>query len=99
MNVKIYKVAVIDPPWPMQKILRKVRPNQTERLDYPTQTLLEIAETVTTEILPLLDTNAHVFLWTTQKFLPKAFGLLEGWGLKYVFTMTWHKPGGFQPCR
>jgi N6-adenosine-specific RNA methylase IME4 len=82
----------------MTKILRTVRPNQTERLDYHTQTIQEIAETVTTYILPLLDTKAHVFLWTTQKFLPKGFDLLAGWGLKYVFPMTWHKPGGFQPC-
>lgn len=97
MNNPKYNVAVIDPPWPMTKILRKVRPNQTERLDYRTQTIPEIAETVATDILPLLDTNAHVFLWTTHKFLPDAFGLLSGWGLTYICILTWHKPGGFQP--
>ena len=81
----------------MKKILRKVRPNQTKHLDYHTQTIPEIAETVATDILPLLDTKAHVFLWTTQKFLPVAFDLLKGWGLKYVCNFTWHKPGGYQP--
>jgi hypothetical protein len=30
-----YNVLVIDPPWPMKKIERKVRPDQTG-FDYPT---------------------------------------------------------------
>lgn len=36
-------------------------------------------------------------LWTTQKFLPAAFRFINIWDLKYVFTMVWHKPGGYQP--
>jgi N6-adenosine-specific RNA methylase IME4 len=43
------------------------------------------------------DDNCHVWLWTTHKFLPMAFRLLDIWKLKYVCCFTWHKPGGFQP--
>jgi len=87
----VYDVIVIDPPWPMEKIERDERPNQVE-FDYPTMTEAEL------EVLeiPTAD-NCHVWLWTTHKFLPMALRLLNRWGLKYVCTFVWHKPGGFQP--
>ena len=36
-----YRTIVIDPPWPVQKILRDVRPNQ-DVFDYPTVTVEDI---------------------------------------------------------
>ena len=86
-----YRTIVIDPPWPMTKIKREVRPNQ-EGFDYPTMSVEEIGAMP----LPLAD-DAFVFLWTTQKYLPDAFTIMESWGLKYRFTMVWHKNGGIQP--
>jgi N6-adenosine-specific RNA methylase IME4 len=92
----IYDVAVIDPPWPMEKIERDERPNQV-RFDYPTMSIEAISEEVGNTLLKHLEADSHVFLWTTHRFLPDALALLKGWGLKYVCTFTWHKPGGFQP--
>jgi len=87
----VYDVIVIDPPWPMVKIERDVRPNQME-FDYPTMTLEEIKNlTIQTA------DDCHIWLWTTHKFLPDAFDVLRTWGMKYVCTFVWHKPGGFQP--
>lgn len=88
-----YETIVIDPPWPVKKVLRDERPNQ-DALDYPTMTVDEI------QAIPVGDIAAqdcHLFLWTTQKFLPDALAILKGWGFRYVVTMVWHKPGGFQP--
>jgi N6-adenosine-specific RNA methylase IME4 len=87
----LYDVIVIDPPWPMKKIERDVRPNQSE-FEYPTMTEDELAGLN----IPMTD-DCHVWLWTTHKFLPMALRLLGSWGLKYVCTFVWHKPGGFQP--
>ncbi len=87
----VYDVLVIDPPWPMKKIERDERPNQVE-FDYPTMSEEELAALT----LPAAD-DCHVWLWTTHKFLPMALRLLDAWGLKYVCTFVWHKPGGFQP--
>jgi len=86
-----YDVIVIDPPWKMSKIDRDITPEQTG-LDYPTMTEAELSA------IPLpMETDCHVFLWTTHKFLPVALRLVDGWSLKYTLTFVWHKNGGFQP--
>ena len=94
-NVKaakgLYDVLVIDPPWPMEMIEREVRPRQSET-DYPRMSEVELAALR----IPRKE-DAHVWLWTTHRFLPLALRLLERWGLRYVCTFVWHKPGGFQP--
>jgi len=87
----VYDVIVIDPPWPMQKIERDVRPNQTE-FDYPTMSEAELAAMT----MPAAD-DCHLWLWTTHKFLPMAFRCLDYWEFNYVCMFVWHKPGGFQP--
>jgi N6-adenosine-specific RNA methylase IME4 len=87
----VFDVIVIDPPWPMQKIERDVRPNQSE-FDYPTMDEEELASL---DIPAALD--CHIWLWTTHKFLPMSMRLLDAWDLKYVCAFVWHKPGGFQP--
>ncbi len=88
-----YDVIVIDPPWDMQKIERDVRPNQVA-FDYPTMTEEELARF---DVPSISSDNCHLFCWTTHKFLPSALRLVEAWGFRYVLTMVWHKPGGFQP--
>ena len=75
----------------MEKIERDARPNQIG-FDYPTMTEDELARLD----LPFGD-DSHIFLWTTHKFLPMALRLFICWDVKYILTMVWHKPGGFQP--
>lgn len=88
-----YNCLIVDPPWPMQKIEREVRPNQVE-FDYPTMTEDEL------KAFPLPDYAAddcHLYLWTTQKYLPLALRLAEHWGFKYQCLLTWRKNVGFTP--
>jgi N6-adenosine-specific RNA methylase IME4 len=87
----VYDVIVVDPPWPMQKIELDVTPTQVA-LDYPTMSLEEISQMS----IPFAE-DCHVWVWTTQKFLPHAFNIIKSWGLKYVCTFVWHKNGGYQP--
>jgi len=85
-----YGVIVVDPPWPMEKIRRECRPNQVE-FDYPTMPEPELEALK----LPAAD-DCHLFLWTTQKFLPMSLRLLLCWEFRYVCLFVWHKNGGYQ---
>lgn len=89
-----YHAIVIDPPWPMDKIARDVRPNQVE-MDYATMSIDEIAALP----IPALfaPDGCHVYLWTTHRFLPDALRLFEAWGVRYQCLMTWVKNVGFTP--
>jgi len=87
----LFDVIVIDPPWPLEKTELDVKPNQVA-LDYPTMALEEIANMA----IPSAQ-DCHLWLWTTQRFLPSAFGILDKWGARYVCAFVWHKPGGVQP--
>jgi N6-adenosine-specific RNA methylase IME4/predicted XRE-type DNA-binding protein len=90
-----YRCLVIDPPWPITKIEREVRPDQGIELDYPTMSLEEIAA------WPINDwcdsTGCHIYLWVTHRFLPDAFDILRAWEVKYQCLLTWVKNVGFTP--
>ena len=87
----VYDVIVLDPPWKADMLELDVIPERAG-LDYPTMTEKELADLH----IPAAD-DCHLWLWTTQKFLPVALRLLEKWEFKYVCTFVWHKNGGFMP--
>ncbi len=81
---KTYETIVIDPPWPMVKIERDVRPNQVA-FDYPTMdenALRKFGETLS----GMAGADCHLFMWTTQKHLPFALALVEHYGFRYVLV-------------
>lgn len=90
-----YRCITIDPPWPIQKITREVRPAQGPAIDYPTMTVEEI-EALVGEVVTRQD-GCHIYLWTTHRFMPDAFDLFESWGVKYECLMTWVKNVGPTP--
>ena len=83
-----FSTIVIDPPWDWgdegdQDQLGRARPTY---------------QTIPAEDLPKLPVaalaapNAHIYLWITNRSLPKGFALLEAWGFRYVTMLTWCKP-------
>ena len=83
-----FSTIMIDPPWDWgdegdNDQLGTARPN------YGTIGIEELLE------LPVgnyADDNSHIYLWITNRSLPKGFRLLEKWGFRYVTCITWKKP-------
>lgn len=90
----IYRTIVIDPPWEIEKIPRKVRPKQIE-MDYKTMSVEEIKKFPLRKFVS--EDGCHAYLWTTHKHLPDAFEVFEAWGVKYQCLLTWNKNVGITP--
>lgn len=84
----VYSTIVIDPPWDWGD---EGDVNQLGRAkpDYATMPLEEIAAL---PVGKLAAEDAHLYLWITNRSLPKGFALLEQWGFRYVTCLTWCKP-------
>lgn len=92
-----YRTIVADPPWHYGEEgtgatgYGSANGRQTVRLPYPTMSLEEI------EALPigdLAEPGAHLYLWTTNRYLEAAFGVARSWGFRHVATLVWCKPHG-----
>jgi len=79
-----YSTIIIDPPWPYET---QYDPD-TRRVGspYPEMTV----EAIGIMELPTAD-DCVLWLWTTHKFLPVSFEILENWGFDYKATLTWDK--------
>ena len=89
----VYRTVVMDPPWPMSKLVTSItKPTETD-IAYPTMELDEIRKI---DVRRFLNKNSHLFVWTTQKHLAWTIKTVEQWGLYHIFTMVWHKPGGMK---
>lgn len=91
-----YRTLVIDPPWSMDRSERTARPEQEPVLDYP---VMDLEAIINLPIAELAAENCHVYLLTTHRFLPDAFGVFksEKWEVKYHCLLTWVKNVGFTP--
>lgn len=99
-QVNRYRTILLDPPWPMRKMIpegadRSLIPSRhSVNLDYPTMTVEQIRRL---PLADLMEPNCHVYLWTTQRFLPDALELFRSWGITYHCVLTWVKQSGIVP--
>lgn len=97
-----YRTIVADPPWHYDAQWHGgIRTDGVRDHDrkasfhYSTMSLSEIAAL---DVASIAAENAHLYLWTTNRYLHNAFHVLEDWGFQYSQTLTWCKtPHGIGP--
>lgn len=96
-----YRTIVADPPWHYDNHAtmpgnanKRGHAVKREPLPYSSMTLDEIR---TLPVAELADRDSFLFLWTTNLYLPNAFGVLAAWGFMYKQTLVWHKTGNPSP--
>lgn len=95
---KKYNTLVIDPPWDIKiqtsSCYNKRRPDRRKELPYKTMTLKEIKDF---PIHEFANQGSHIYLWTTNSFLRKAFEVFDSWDVKFHLIMVYCKPSFLAP--
>ncbi len=91
---KKYQIIYADPPWELKagspNLHAKRQGNRP--LCYPTMTVEEIQSL---PVWNLIDDNAVLFLWTTNKYIESAYGVARVWGFIPSTMLVWcKKPKG-----
>jgi N6-adenosine-specific RNA methylase IME4 len=96
-----YRTIVADPPWDYEGFASSPTPRKGERqrvkltaLPYGAMSVVDICALPITDIA---DTDARLFLWTTNRYLRPAFDVLDAWGFAYKQTLVWRKTGNPSP--
>jgi N6-adenosine-specific RNA methylase IME4 len=100
-----YRTIVADPPWDHSDGTgfnygaqahggkhTPVAPHAT----FPPYEPLTLEEIAALPVPDLAERDAHLYLWTTQRYLRPSFDIVAGWGFTVSATLTWCKaPMGF----
>jgi len=83
-----FATILVDPPWDWgdegdKDQLGRARP------DYSTMSLDELLKLPLSD---LSDDDCHIYMWITNRSIPKGFKLLDAWGFRYITAITWVKP-------
>ena len=94
---KKYKTILADPPWRYNRGWDTGSKHSVFDIKYNLKSVsmpydeMTIDEIRLLPIYKIIDKNCDLYLWTTQKYLPAAFGILQFWNFKYCQTLTWCK--------
>lgn len=86
-----YATIVADPPWKYEYAsLYPGEPTKTKPMPYPMMSVQEIRDL---PISNLAATAAHLYLWTTQRYLRDAYDVVDAWGFGSPSSvLVWVKP-------
>lgn len=83
-----FSAISIDPPWDWSD------EGDSEQFGraMPTYSTMPFGEIRNLPILSRVKPDCHLYLWITNRSLPKGFELLETWGFRFITLLTWGKP-------
>jgi N6-adenosine-specific RNA methylase IME4 len=89
-----HATIVADPPWSYLEGWpefgdRAGMAHSRRPLPYPAMTVAEIRAL---PVADLAETDAHLFLWTTNRYLTDAYDVARAWGFRPSQLLTWCKP-------
>ncbi len=82
-----FATILVDPPWDWGD---EGDVNQLGRAkpDYATMSIDQLRQL---PLARLADVDCHLYMWITNRSLPKGFDLLNGWGFRFITALTWPK--------
>jgi N6-adenosine-specific RNA methylase IME4 len=96
-----YRTIVTDPPWDVKagpstfvtlKEGRRPNPRRTSgasrALAFPPMTLSEISSLPVSDVA---EDDAHLYLWTINSYVERAYSVARAWGFKPSILLTWCK--------
>lgn len=82
-----FSVIVIDPPWDVSDE-GDVNPFGRANPDYHT---MPFAELLKLPVKNFAADDCHLYLWITNRSLPKGGAVMKAWGFRYASCITWGK--------
>lgn len=82
---KKYKTIYADPPWP-EYGGGKIKRGADKHYD-----LMKVKDIIALPVTEISEDNAHLYLWTTNNYLPAALEVMKAWGFTYKTIITWGK--------
>jgi N6-adenosine-specific RNA methylase IME4 len=87
--MKKYQIIYADPPWEVKRGPDWNSNGPSKNLPYPTMPLEDIKNL---KIKEISDNNAHLYLWTINKYIEQGYEVARNWGFKPTCLLTWCKP-------
>lgn len=87
-----YSVIYADPPWDVKAGPEYNSGGESRDLEYPTMSLKEIEDM---PVESIAGDNAHLYLWTINKYIEDSYRIARKWGFEPTCLLTWcKKPHG-----
>ena len=85
-----YRTIVADPPWEYE--FASLYPGQPERTREMPYAMLSVREICALPVSGMADKDAHLYLWTTQRYLRQSYDVVRAWGFAPASVLVWVKP-------